>query len=160
MNGSSEADLGPGVLNPVSNGIGKNAAIVKLDAFDAGGEGFLESKMFQIRSKGGSSGWGENSADSEPPSNCGNHFEQWYLQPYLKLLSRASSNDGGNSLATRDNWGRLRVVGYLDGVIETDFYAGSKAETLGDGNGISIVDGAIFMLEARKLLELVTGCLL
>ena len=135
MNGSSNPDLGPGALNPVSNGIGKNAAIVKLDAFDAGGEGFLESKMFQIRSRGDAIGWGED-------VGCGNEFEQWYLQPYLKLLSRASSNDGGNSLATRDNWGRLRVVGYLEGVVETDFYAGGK-EALGAGNGVSIVDGAI-----------------
>jgi len=143
MNGSSEANLGPGSPNPAQAnggsepGIGKNAAIVRLDAYDSIDEGFLNSSMYQVRSKGGAGG-----ANNFGESGCGNEFEQWYLQSYLKLVSRAAFNANGQDIITRDKLGRLRVVGYLDGVIETDFYAGGK-EALEAGNGVSIVDGAI-----------------
>ena len=119
MNGSDDPDLGPGVLNPVSNGIGKNAAIVRLDAYGSGSGGFLDSEMYQIRSRHGVTA----------------QYEEWYLQPYLKIA------DHFTSIETKDNNGRLRTIGYLDGVLENDFYDPNKTDL--EGNGISIVDGAI-----------------
>lgn len=132
MNGGIGID--PGDPNPdqanggSEPGIGKNAAIVDIDAYGVGDTGgFLDSRMFRIRSRGGQLGWGEG--------GCGNEFEQWYIKSYLKIASQL------HDIHTKDKLGRSRLIGYLaQGNLETDFYDANKD---GGGNGVSIIDGAI-----------------
>ena len=137
MNGSNTdvTGLSPGDPNPESNMIGKNAAIVDIEVFGGNSGGFLDPTMYQIRSRGDALGWGED-------VNCGNEFEQWYIYPYLKLVSQHGIADAGQGIATTSKFGRNRIIGYLQGDVQSGLYDPDKAD-LGAGNGISILDGAI-----------------